>query len=220
MCTYVLTKTACSVSKMALDGAPCGPSMKTSSGGRFLECVVTGRGIETAGSELTPVRYELPPLRESGNARPGFLQSSLFQTTLHTMVKQNHPGGNFIQQQFVTLREPFSHTLTLTLVHDFGRAVVEVAVRVVDVVLPVLRVEDDGEGVLQAAAQTLADFQDILLSVLRMECLVVLLLLLILVIWRDIDNGNKFFFYFGCGFSQRSFLMKESNRVALRPALQ
>ena len=97
---------------------------------------------------------------------------------------------------------------------------VEVAVRVVDVVLPVLRVEDDGEGVLQAAAQTLADFQDILLSVLRMECLVVLLLLLILVIWRDIDNGNKFFFYFGCGFSQRSFLMKESNRVALRPALQ
>ena len=41
---------------MALEGAPCGPSMKTSSGGRFLECVVTGRGIEAAGSELLPVR--------------------------------------------------------------------------------------------------------------------------------------------------------------------
>ena len=79
----------------------------------------------------------------------------------------------------------------MALVHDFGRAVVEVAVRVVDVVLPVLRVEDDGEGVLQAAAQALADLQDVLLSVLRMESLVVLLLL-ILVIWRDIDNGDKF----------------------------
>ena len=65
-----------------------------------------------------------------------------------------------------------------------------------DVVLPVIRVEDDGEGVLQAAAQTLADLQDVLLSVLRMESLVVLLLLLILVIWRDIDNGNKFLIWY------------------------
>ena len=86
----------------------------------------------------------------------------------------------------------------MTLVHDFGRAVVEVAVRVVDVVLPVLRVEDDGERILQAAAQTLADLQDVLLSVLRMEPLMVmvLLLLLILFIWRDIDilfdNPDKF----------------------------
>ena len=48
----IRTKTACSASKMALEGAPCGPSMKTSSGGRFLECVVTGRGIEAAGSEV------------------------------------------------------------------------------------------------------------------------------------------------------------------------
>ena len=88
-----------------------------------------------------------------------------------------------------SVRETFSHALALTFVHDFGRAVVEVAVRVVDVVLPVLRVEDDGEGVLQAAAQALADLQDVLLSVLRMESLVVLLLPLILFIWRDIDNA-------------------------------
>ena len=80
----------------------------------------------------------------------------------------------------------------MALVHDFGRAVVEVAVRVVDVVLPVIRVEDDGEGVLQAAAQALADLKDVLLSVLRMESLVVLLLLLILFIWRDIYNAIKF----------------------------
>ena len=46
------TKTACSASKMALEGAPCGPSMKTSSGGRFFEWVVTGRGMEAAGLEV------------------------------------------------------------------------------------------------------------------------------------------------------------------------
>ena len=84
----------------------------------------------------------------------------------------------------------------MTLVHDFGRAVVEVAVRVVDVVLPVIRVEDDGEGVLQAAAQALADLKDVLLSVLRMESLVVLLLLLILFIWRDIDNADMFLIWY------------------------
>ena len=39
----VATRTACSAAKMALDGAPCGPSTRTSSGGRERECLVEGR---------------------------------------------------------------------------------------------------------------------------------------------------------------------------------
>ena len=43
----------------------------------------------------------------------------------------------------------------------------EVAVRVVDVVLLVLRVEDDREGVLEAPSEALTYFQDVLFSVFR-----------------------------------------------------
>ena len=54
---------------MALEGAPCGPSMKTSSGGRFFEWTVTGRGMEAAGFALfSEDRYELFPLLESGKS--------------------------------------------------------------------------------------------------------------------------------------------------------
>ena len=42
----VATKTACSAEKMALDGAPWGPSRYTSKGRRCLEWVVRGRDIE------------------------------------------------------------------------------------------------------------------------------------------------------------------------------
>ncbi len=39
----VATRMACSAAKMEEEGAPCGPSTSTSSGGRERECVVVGR---------------------------------------------------------------------------------------------------------------------------------------------------------------------------------
>ena len=80
----------------------------------------------------------------------------------------------------------------MTLVHDLGGAAVQISVGVVNVVLLVLRVEDDGEGVSEAAAEALADLQDVLLSVLQGTELLAALFRVILFIWGVFQNAlNK-----------------------------
>ena len=66
----------------------------------------------------------------------------------------------------------------------------QVPVRVVYVVLPVLRVEDDREGVLEAPAEALADLQDVLLSLLGTTWPPpTLLFLLFLFVWTVVQNA-------------------------------
>ena len=67
----------------------------------------------------------------------------------------------------------------------------QVSVRVVNVVLPVLRVEDDREGVLEAPAEALADLQDVLLPFLGTWPLPTIIFLPFLFIWNVIQNARK-----------------------------
>ena len=71
---------------------------------------------------------------------------------------------------------------TLTFIHDFGGAVMQETVRVVYVVLLVVRVENDREGILEASAEALADFQNVFLSLFGTESLAVLLFRLLLFV--------------------------------------